>query len=361
MPRSGDGNGFATRYAEDFALYAEHGLTHHRLSLEWTRLEPVQGQHDRRRGRALPRAAAGRAGRRHLDLGLPPPLLAARAGSPTTSTASATTSRAGCVWSRHVDWVAETFGDLVAGWKPINEPTLLRPRLAPARRHPAGPQRPQRGRQRARHDPPGRRRRRPPAAHARPRRWPPSQASSRSSRSRTPPRRRRRRRGSTSSGGSRGPTTTSSTPTTTSASPTTRPSASRGDGSIGPWPVDGTPGPQGYVRVGGGLRPRARAPRPRTTPADGSSCARRASAPTTTSSARTTSRTSSATCTTPSRGGIDVRRPVLVDRRRQLRVEPGLRRALRPLRPRPQPQPRRRGREAPPQLTVCARIVRYRT
>jgi beta-glucosidase len=27
------------------------------------------------------------------------------------------------VWSRHVDWVAETFGDLVAGWKPINEPT----------------------------------------------------------------------------------------------------------------------------------------------------------------------------------------------------------------------------------------------
>ena len=28
------------------------------------------------------------------------------------------------MWSRHVDWVAETFGDLVAGWKPINEPTF---------------------------------------------------------------------------------------------------------------------------------------------------------------------------------------------------------------------------------------------
>jgi len=34
-PASGEGNGFGTRYAEDFALLAEHGLTHHRLSIEW--------------------------------------------------------------------------------------------------------------------------------------------------------------------------------------------------------------------------------------------------------------------------------------------------------------------------------------
>ena len=33
-PISGDGNGFAARYAEDFAHYAELGLTHHRLSIE---------------------------------------------------------------------------------------------------------------------------------------------------------------------------------------------------------------------------------------------------------------------------------------------------------------------------------------
>ncbi len=46
VPPSGVGNGFANRHAEDFALYAEHGLTHHRLSLEWARLEPRQGQHD---------------------------------------------------------------------------------------------------------------------------------------------------------------------------------------------------------------------------------------------------------------------------------------------------------------------------
>jgi beta-glucosidase len=33
-PRSDDGNGFARRYDEGFALLAELGLVHHRLSLE---------------------------------------------------------------------------------------------------------------------------------------------------------------------------------------------------------------------------------------------------------------------------------------------------------------------------------------
>src|SRR4051794_16613856 len=45
-PASGDGNGFATRYADDFRLLAEHGLRHHRLSIEWARIEPRQGQRD---------------------------------------------------------------------------------------------------------------------------------------------------------------------------------------------------------------------------------------------------------------------------------------------------------------------------
>ena len=45
-PRSGDGNGFATRFAQDFELFAGLGLTHHRLSIEWARVEPVEGRHD---------------------------------------------------------------------------------------------------------------------------------------------------------------------------------------------------------------------------------------------------------------------------------------------------------------------------
>src|SRR5271154_3192201 len=47
-PRSGDGNGFGSRYADDFALLAELGLTHHRLSIEWARVEPAPGVHDER-------------------------------------------------------------------------------------------------------------------------------------------------------------------------------------------------------------------------------------------------------------------------------------------------------------------------
>jgi len=46
MPPSGDGNGFARRFADDFALYAQHGLTHHRLSIEWARIEPEEGRRD---------------------------------------------------------------------------------------------------------------------------------------------------------------------------------------------------------------------------------------------------------------------------------------------------------------------------
>ena len=46
VPPSGDGNGFRTRYADDFALLAEHGITHHRLTIEWGRLEPSEGRWD---------------------------------------------------------------------------------------------------------------------------------------------------------------------------------------------------------------------------------------------------------------------------------------------------------------------------
>jgi len=47
-PVSGDGNGFATRYPEDFRILAGLGLTHHRLSIEWARVEPEPGLHDER-------------------------------------------------------------------------------------------------------------------------------------------------------------------------------------------------------------------------------------------------------------------------------------------------------------------------
>jgi beta-glucosidase len=120
-PPSGDGNGFATRYREDLALYAEHGLTHHRLSLEWARIEPRAGHRD-------PDAVD-----HYIDV-----LRAARdAGIRTwvclhhfTLPGWFSEDEGGFLddrsrtrfWQRHVAFCAETFGDLVHGWKPINEP-----------------------------------------------------------------------------------------------------------------------------------------------------------------------------------------------------------------------------------------------
>ncbi len=123
VPRSGDGNGFATRHGEDFALYAEHGLTHHRLSLEWARLEPTQGHHDEaevERYRTM--LQAGRDAGISIWACLHHFVLPGWFADDLSGFRDDKQGR--LVWSRHVDWVAETFGDLVSGWKPINEPTF---------------------------------------------------------------------------------------------------------------------------------------------------------------------------------------------------------------------------------------------
>jgi len=118
-PLSRDGNGFATRYAEDFRALADLGLTHHRLSLEWARIEPTPGVHDPaaiEHYRAVLTAARA-AGivpwvcLHHFSL---PRWFADDGGFLVAD------NRTGA-WARHVEFVAETFGDLVGGWKPVNE------------------------------------------------------------------------------------------------------------------------------------------------------------------------------------------------------------------------------------------------
>jgi beta-glucosidase len=121
MPPSGEGNGFGRRFAEDFELYAQHALTHHRLSVEWARIEPEEGRRD------------NAAVEHYLEV-----LTAARAAGVSpwvclhhfTLPGWFTEMGGGFVddrarsyyWARHVAFCAETFGDLVFGWKPINEP-----------------------------------------------------------------------------------------------------------------------------------------------------------------------------------------------------------------------------------------------
>jgi beta-glucosidase len=122
VPRSGDGNGFATRFAEDFELYAGHGLTHHRLSIEWARIEPVEGQRD---DAAIEHYREVLVAAR--DAGVAPWVCLHHFTVPgwflETGDGGFVDDRArSYYWARHVAFCAETFGDLAFGWKPINEP-----------------------------------------------------------------------------------------------------------------------------------------------------------------------------------------------------------------------------------------------
>jgi beta-glucosidase len=118
-PVSGEGNGFSRRYAEDFELLAGLGLTHHRLSIEWARIEPEEGQRD---PAAIDHyhavlSAAREAGVQpwvclhHFTL----PRWFADAGAFLTPA-----HRTGA-WAAHVEFMAETFGAEVFGWQPVNE------------------------------------------------------------------------------------------------------------------------------------------------------------------------------------------------------------------------------------------------
>ncbi|HTX81625.1 MAG TPA: family 1 glycosylhydrolase [Streptosporangiaceae bacterium] len=118
-PPSGQGNGFAERFAEDFRLLASLGLRHHRLTIDWARVEPEPGRHD-------PAAVA------HyrdvltaaLEAGIEPwvclhhftlPRWFADVGGFLAE------PNRGEFWARHVEFIAETFGDLARGWQPVNE------------------------------------------------------------------------------------------------------------------------------------------------------------------------------------------------------------------------------------------------
>ncbi len=119
-PPSGEGSGFAKRFAEDFSLLASLGLDHHRLSLEWARIEPQPGIRDRG---AIDHylevlEQAQQCGLKiwvclhHFTL---PAWFEDLGGFQNPEARKRH-------WIPHVEFVAETFGDRVYGWKPINEP-----------------------------------------------------------------------------------------------------------------------------------------------------------------------------------------------------------------------------------------------
>jgi beta-glucosidase/6-phospho-beta-glucosidase/beta-galactosidase len=122
-PASRDGNGFRTRYADDFALLAAHGVTHHRLTVEWARLEPWPGRWDANEADHLRRVLRAAA-----EAGVEVWACLLHGSAPGWFTDDARgwldDQAATLTWPRHVDRVAAELGDLVAGWVPIHEPDL---------------------------------------------------------------------------------------------------------------------------------------------------------------------------------------------------------------------------------------------
>ena len=124
LPPSGHGNGFAQRFAEDFQLLAGLGLTRLRLSLDWARLEPIEGYHD---GAEVEHALEVLDSARRT--GLAPWVCLHHRSTPgwfVDDLGGFGDERArDYQWARHVDWVAETFGHLVEGWLGIHQPVNL--------------------------------------------------------------------------------------------------------------------------------------------------------------------------------------------------------------------------------------------
>lgn len=121
--RSGPGNGFTTRYADDFAAMAEVGVRHVRLGFDWSRLQPraamgseLDGQWTEWYSNVI--GAAERHGitiwagllERHV-----PRWFDDERGFTDAKTA-------GRHWPRFVEAVADAFGDRLGGWFPIDDP-----------------------------------------------------------------------------------------------------------------------------------------------------------------------------------------------------------------------------------------------
>ncbi len=106
---------------EDFALLAGLGLTRFRTSIEWARLEPIEGFHD---AEAVEHARNVLTAAR--DAGLAPWVCLHHRSTPgwfADDLGGFADERARTYhWARHVDWMAETFGHLVEGWFGINQP-----------------------------------------------------------------------------------------------------------------------------------------------------------------------------------------------------------------------------------------------
>ena len=116
--RCGRGNNFYELYDTDFALLADLGLTHYRLSVEWSRIEPAEGRintaeiehYQRVLETAHARGITAWVNLHHFAV---PRWFAAKGGFLREANLDD--------WRRHVERVAAALTPLANHWHPINE------------------------------------------------------------------------------------------------------------------------------------------------------------------------------------------------------------------------------------------------
>ncbi len=120
-PDAADGAGFRSTWQDDLAQLASLGISEVMITLEWARLWPTQDAADAREvefRRDLLETAA--------DLGLEAWGCLVDGSLPgwfaDDERGFGDDRSRNLLWPRHVDWVGETFSDLVAGWVPLREP-----------------------------------------------------------------------------------------------------------------------------------------------------------------------------------------------------------------------------------------------
>mgnify|MGYP006276894639 CR=1 FL=1 len=121
LPPSGDGSGFGVDFASDLELFAESGITRLRWTIDWARLEPVQGRPDADAWdltREILRAA------RRVGIEVWAVLMDGPLPGWFADDQRGWRDRDGVVrtWPRHVDRIAEEFGDLIGAWIPVLDP-----------------------------------------------------------------------------------------------------------------------------------------------------------------------------------------------------------------------------------------------
>jgi beta-glucosidase len=119
LPGSADGNGFGTRFRDDFELFAAHGLSTVTIGIEWARIEPQPGKID---GAAIEHYATILQAARQFGVSTWVSLHHRTVpGWFVDEGGFLDDKNRGYAWPRYVDIVAGELGALVDAWVPLQD------------------------------------------------------------------------------------------------------------------------------------------------------------------------------------------------------------------------------------------------